>query len=42
VSCRNPDCAEHLVPKDVTPDLEPVAGAGDAICGACGQPVTVD
>ena len=42
VSCRNPDCPELDVPKDVSAGLEPIATAGDAVCGACGQPCQVD
>ena len=40
VACTNPDCPENGIAKNAE-GLEDAAVAGEILCGACGQPVTV-
>jgi transcription elongation factor Elf1 len=38
VSCTNPTCAQHNIPKDVTAYVESGGDISVLTCGECGQP----
>ena len=41
VTCTNPDCPEHDIPKDVAESLAAAAAAGEIMCGGCGTATEV-